>query len=406
MGIIADIPEFDKPVYQLETTDPIKGGLRGISNRQSITLANRTLYLKELLELVSDRPVVTVNDKVGEVILSYEDINADPAGTAEEILRLLIETDEPFNGYMTITLSEEEFVKKGSGNQPNGPFKLNKDGKVPAELLEPIVSRYVVVDNESERLDLTQIDNVTICFQNDTRLTYYLNPGQDPSDPDLWLEGTAHVYTDVLGVFGRTKDVKSETGDYTTDQIIPTEERGFASPQEISQWENKLEKLRSGTNIKYLNGVSVLGSGNLPLTPEWFGVAKGLHNHNASDIIDITDDITRQLLQKLGSGSGIDISVDAQTGALIITATSTDNPVPYVVVKKEQALADEVNTYLFSNQRDYGLGSFVLKEISAPGEDIKWVKQSTEQVEIRWGARDVSFIPKTPGTYYFGYQVP
>jgi hypothetical protein len=51
---VADLIEtvqWEVTIYQLETTDPVKGGNDGISNRQAKQLANRTAYLKQQVEL-------------------------------------------------------------------------------------------------------------------------------------------------------------------------------------------------------------------------------------------------------------------------------------------------------------------------------------------------------------------
>lgn len=60
---MANVPEtsvFTPGVYLIETTDPVEGGSDGISNRQAIALANRTLYLKNLFESVM-APILTGN---------------------------------------------------------------------------------------------------------------------------------------------------------------------------------------------------------------------------------------------------------------------------------------------------------------------------------------------------------
>lgn len=46
MADLTEISNFEAGIYQLETTDPVQGGLNGISNLASTQLANRTLFLK------------------------------------------------------------------------------------------------------------------------------------------------------------------------------------------------------------------------------------------------------------------------------------------------------------------------------------------------------------------------
>jgi len=51
----ADLPEtetYDTGVYQIETTDPVIGGVDGISNKSARNLANRTKYLKAKVDLL------------------------------------------------------------------------------------------------------------------------------------------------------------------------------------------------------------------------------------------------------------------------------------------------------------------------------------------------------------------
>lgn len=51
MADLIEAVQWEATIYQLETTDPVKGGNDGISNRQGKQLANRTAYLKNEVEL-------------------------------------------------------------------------------------------------------------------------------------------------------------------------------------------------------------------------------------------------------------------------------------------------------------------------------------------------------------------
>lgn len=58
---MATVPEtsiFTTGIYQLETTDPVEGGAGGIANQQAEELANRTLYLKNNLDIISAKGVI------------------------------------------------------------------------------------------------------------------------------------------------------------------------------------------------------------------------------------------------------------------------------------------------------------------------------------------------------------
>ena len=53
---MANLPEtsvFTEGVYQLEITDPVEGGVSGISNAQAKALANRTLWLKDQVTAIN-----------------------------------------------------------------------------------------------------------------------------------------------------------------------------------------------------------------------------------------------------------------------------------------------------------------------------------------------------------------
>lgn len=51
MASLTELEQWEELLYQLETTDPVVGGIDGISNRQAKQLGNRTRYLlRKLLE--------------------------------------------------------------------------------------------------------------------------------------------------------------------------------------------------------------------------------------------------------------------------------------------------------------------------------------------------------------------
>ena len=53
MANLKENAAWESGIYQLETTDPVVGGVDGISNKQAIQLANRTGYLKEQISNLS-----------------------------------------------------------------------------------------------------------------------------------------------------------------------------------------------------------------------------------------------------------------------------------------------------------------------------------------------------------------
>lgn len=56
MANLREENKWEAGIYQLETTDPVVGGVDGISNKQAIQLANRTSYLKGEIEALKSDP--------------------------------------------------------------------------------------------------------------------------------------------------------------------------------------------------------------------------------------------------------------------------------------------------------------------------------------------------------------
>lgn len=54
MTNLVETSEWEEGIYQIETTDPVKGGSGGIANKQGQQLANRTVYLKEQIEATNE----------------------------------------------------------------------------------------------------------------------------------------------------------------------------------------------------------------------------------------------------------------------------------------------------------------------------------------------------------------
>lgn len=65
MANLKEIAQWEDGIYQLERTDPVVGGEGGISNRQGLQLANRTAWLKQLVETLAplDSPTFTGSPK-------------------------------------------------------------------------------------------------------------------------------------------------------------------------------------------------------------------------------------------------------------------------------------------------------------------------------------------------------
>ena len=63
MAFLSETDAWEAGIYQLETTDPVEGGPAGKDNVAPRQLANRTLYLKNLVDALGTGPAV---DKIIE----------------------------------------------------------------------------------------------------------------------------------------------------------------------------------------------------------------------------------------------------------------------------------------------------------------------------------------------------
>ncbi len=67
MATLAEVKQWIAGIYQIETTDFVEGGATGVANLQAKQLADRTAYLKDLIENLD--PEVTVADLAAAFVL-------------------------------------------------------------------------------------------------------------------------------------------------------------------------------------------------------------------------------------------------------------------------------------------------------------------------------------------------
>lgn len=77
MSNLTEEAVWEEGVYQLETTDPVKGGAGGISNRQAEQLANRTVYLKLKIDELDFYTTEEVNEKITSLKESIAQLEYD-----------------------------------------------------------------------------------------------------------------------------------------------------------------------------------------------------------------------------------------------------------------------------------------------------------------------------------------
>lgn len=353
MTDIIEKNEFTSTVPLIEEGEAVRGGENGPANKQARVLANRTNFLKteqDALKLKVDN-------------LDYNDVGADPKGTANALLGGLQADADPFPQYQKESDALTTFVQLSGANLPNGYLQLDPSGKIPTALLDIISTKYITVADKAGRLALAQSANLTIVVQVDEDRLYYLNGDLDPSVETNWVKGQAATVSGVSRVFGRTGEITAQTGDYTTDQVTETANKLFVSPSEKQSWNQKQATLVSGTNIKTFMGKSVLGSGDITLTPNDIGAATKVHTHLVADLPDYVKATQGILGSMLKPGTGIVISYDSAKGETTVTAAggATGANASFVVNDLTGAIAGQTASFRFSEQTKFNYMAFALK---------------------------------------------
>ncbi|KHT39567.1 discoidin domain-containing protein [Pectobacterium brasiliense] len=169
----------------------------------------------------------------------------------------------------------------------------------------------------------------------------------------------------VTSVFGRTGVVTAQPGDYTADQITETATRKFASPDEKAIWNAKQDALISGTTIRTLFGQSLLGSGDISLTPMQMGAAAAGHTHTTADITDYTQKTKQLIHSSLEAGAGVTLSYNPVNEKTIISAAgggSGSGGSGYIVAERQGSTAGENHAFSISPQNTFNLAAYALKE--------------------------------------------
>jgi hypothetical protein len=312
--------------------------------------------------LPSSGAVYSVNSKTGTVVLTSSDVGAEQVGVAQSLLTAHISADD-HTQYFNQTRGDARYVQNSFANVANGYAQLDATGKIPASLLNTQTIRYVIVADQTARLALSTVSTLTVASQVDTSTIWYLNANTSAATSSNWILGGSSVVTGVSSFNSRTGSVVSQTGDYTADQINETTTRKFTSPTEKTTWGNKQDALVSGTNIKSLFGVSILGSGNFSPTPATMGAAAAVHTHTTNDITDFSSATQLKIGQSLQSGNGITISYDNSSGKTTIASTGSSGGVSgYTSVTRIGATAGQVHSFNITPQYTFNYNAFALKE--------------------------------------------
>lgn len=397
-------------------------------------------------QLVSGKNISTLHNKSllgdGDVQLSYSDVGAEKAGTADSKVADHLASQDPHSQYLTESRGSNVFILKSDGNKPNGYLKLDDKGYIPSDISTLYEARYRIVDNKEERLKIEQSKNLTMALQLDENNIYYLDSDADPSIEGNWKEGRSTELSDVISVFNRSGIITAENGDYNADQITETDDRVFVSPSDKQSWNDKQTQLVSGKNIKTVNGEAILGEGDFQLTPESINAADKIHKHDPADIktdsnnqfvsekekatysakqdklvsgtnlstvfgqdllaaTDITlndvDNLAEVINNVITPGSGIKIALDREKNTLTVSKTSDNSSISLVVKEIDNAEADA--SYYFPADKDnYAFLAYALKQVNADAEKIV-IDYTADNTDIQQG--ELPDLLTTESNYVF-----
>ncbi|MBQ4776220.1 discoidin domain-containing protein [Pectobacterium versatile] len=406
---ISDLPDMQEaaeftPVVKLLTTETPVLGYDGDNinpaNWQAKALADRTQWLRDRLLNLSTRLVMSVNGKTGNVVVTYNDVGADAAGTADALMTAHVTALDPHTQYFDETRGDARYVQRSLANQSNGWLQLDASGKIPASMLTVLASRYVVVANQAARLALASSANLTICAQADIDQLFYLNGGDNPAIAANWVAGQSATVSGVSSVYGRTGAVTAQNGDYDADKITETATRKFATPAEKTAWNAKQAALVSGTNIRSIFGNSLLGSGNLAPTPAQMGAAAAVHTHTTADVTDYTQKTQQLITASLEAGTGVTLGYNPVSGKTIISASGGGGGGNgYIVVDRHGATAGQNHSFSFSVQNVFNLAAYALKEVTGATNQTYVIDDFNAESELNYDSTNAVIFDGTLGQY-------
>ncbi|MEF9677706.1 carbohydrate-binding protein, partial [Pectobacterium aroidearum] len=118
---INDLPDMQEaaeftPVVKLLTIETPVLGYDGTNinpaNWQAKALADRTQWLRDRLLNLSTRLVLSVNGKTGNVVVTYNDVGADAAGTADALMTAHLTALDPHSQYFDETRGDTRYVQR------------------------------------------------------------------------------------------------------------------------------------------------------------------------------------------------------------------------------------------------------------------------------------------------------
>lgn len=124
MANVPETPSFDAGIYQIETTDPVLGGVNGIANAQAKGLANRTAFLKQQIDQLNSGQLkpswIASTDYVqGEL----QKLDAKQSVRAATVANITISGAQTIDG-VTLTVGDRVLVKDQTTAAQNGIYMV------------------------------------------------------------------------------------------------------------------------------------------------------------------------------------------------------------------------------------------------------------------------------------------
>ncbi|KGA23573.1 hypothetical protein KS43_23460, partial [Pectobacterium odoriferum] len=146
--------------------------------------------------------------------------------------------------------------------------------------------------------------------------------------------------------------------------------------------------LISGTTIRTLFGQSLLGSGDISLTPAQMGVAAAGHTHTTADITDYTQKTKQLIHSSLEAGAGVTLSYNLANEKTIISAVggSGNGGSGYIVADRLGATAGQNHAFSISPQNTFNLAAYALKEEAGAANQTYVVDDFNASSELGYNA--------------------
>ena len=122
MANVTETPSFDAGIYQIETTDPVLGGVNGIANAQAKGLANRTAFLKQQIDQLNSGQfapswIASQTYVQGEL----QKLDAKQSVRAATVANITLSGAQAIDG-VTLTVGDRVLVKDQTTAAQNGIY--------------------------------------------------------------------------------------------------------------------------------------------------------------------------------------------------------------------------------------------------------------------------------------------